>query len=75
MPYQKMVVPRSRLMLRTMELLRQRPRTLTVDMIAQDTGLHPGWIARLSNPAYGSPSVDAVVKLYEYLSGHPLDIK
>lgn len=68
-------VPRSRLLDRTVDLLRNRPRTLTLQMVSADTGLHTRWLHILLNREGLSPSVDAVVVLYEYLTKSKLPVK
>lgn len=56
----------------TLELLRNRPITLTLDRLSRETGLPEGWLLSILSKPHISPSVDRVVKLYEYLSNKPL---
>lgn len=66
--------PRSKLYLKTMELLRNRPVTLTYIDIERVTGLSPLWLTTIMQHPEISPSVDRIELLYEYLSGKQLDI-
>lgn len=63
----------SKLLARTRELLADKS---TTDMyrISLDTGLSFGWISQVRYKN-SNPSVDKVEKLYEYLSGHQLEVK
>jgi hypothetical protein len=73
---QKGSIPRSRLLDRTLELLRKRGEDLTVKKIAEDTGLHEGWLWMfITNGEYLSPSVCRIVILYEYLTKSQLELK
>lgn len=65
----------SRLHAVTHELLRQRPRTLTLDKIAEDTGLTIYWLMHYSGNANCDPGVSKVETLYEYLTKTKLDLK
>lgn len=71
----KHVPERSRLLERTLELLRDRPRTITLAIIEENTGLKQTWLQSLSNGGkVKSPNVCSIVKLYEYLSESKLQI-
>lgn len=59
----------------TLDLWKQRNRQLTIDRVAQDTGLSKGWLQTLvirSQKGCRGQSVDKVQTLYEYLTGKPL---
>lgn len=64
----------SKLLARTQELLADKS---TTDMykISLATGLSFGWISQVRYKPHMNPSVDKVEKLYEHLSGHPLEVK
>ena len=64
----------SRLKERTREMLLERPRTKTYEIIAKDTGLHKRWIEDFAKNPHHDQGVAKVEKLYEYLSGRTLDI-
>lgn len=68
-------IPRCALLLRTIELLRHRPRALTLETIRKDTNLSIRWLSNLISDDFGSPSVCRVVKLYEYLSNKTLNVE
>jgi hypothetical protein len=74
----KVQIPRSRLYSRTLELLRERPKPLTLAKIASDTGLTETWLWSIASQKTknndGSPQVDRVVVLYEYLTHRQLHI-
>ena len=67
-------LPRSRLYLKTMELLRNRPMPKTLAIIEKDTGLPRGWLASISLHPEFKPSCDRIEILYEYLSGKQLKL-
>lgn len=67
-------LPRSKLYTRTIELLRNRPRTKTLGQISHETGLPLGWLVSILCKPYLSPSVDRIEVLYEYLSSRPLQV-
>jgi hypothetical protein len=67
-------VPRSRLYTRTLELLRNRPRTQTLRVISDDTSLPEGWLVSILCKPCLSPSVDRIEVLYEYLSSKRLQV-
>lgn len=68
-------VPRSALLERTVHLLRNRPRPLTLQVVSDDTKLHMRWLQLLLSRPKVSPSVDAIVVLYEYLTNKKLSIE
>lgn len=70
-------IPRSRLLVRTLELLRDRPKEKTLDIIARDTGLKITWLNYISSQIQSNAgaSCDRIEVLYEYLSGTKLIIK
>jgi hypothetical protein len=51
----------------TLELLRTRPRTLTLEQIARDTGIELGWLSKFGSNKIGDPSVNRVEALRNYL--------
>jgi hypothetical protein len=62
-------IPRSQLVLRTIELLVNRPRTLTMNKISLDTKLPVGWLWSLQNSNNNfEPGADRIIVLYEYLA-------
>jgi hypothetical protein len=63
-----------RLVERTRQLLRERPRTKTYRSIADDTGLNVEFLRTLANERTEDASSSRVLTLYEYLSGRTLDI-
>lgn len=70
----KVSIPRSQLLERTIDLLKNRPKETTLQLIQSKTDLPEGWlVSLLCNPEI-SPSVDRIVLLYEFLSGNKLNI-
>lgn len=67
--------PRCALVERTIQLLRNRPRPVTLQVVADDTKLHIRWLQLLLQRESLAPSADAIVVLYEYLSGKKLPIE
>lgn len=55
-------------------LLMNRPRTLTIDKIAADTGLAATWLHAFAQNRAMDVSARRVVILFEYLSGRPLNL-
>jgi hypothetical protein len=74
-PHAKPPIPRSALLTRTLELLKNRPSFLTLNMIQIETTLPEGWLVSIMCNPKMSPSVDRIVLLYEYLSGNKLVLK
>lgn len=70
-------LPKSRLLARTLQLLRERPNGVTLESIAKATGLKLTWLAyiQLHNRGEFSASVDRIEVLYEHLTGTKLDIQ
>lgn len=66
--------PRSKLYVRTLELLRNRPRSQTLAVVSQDTGLPKEWLIAIISRPETSPGVDRIEVLYEYLSGKQLQV-
>lgn len=64
----------TRLHERTLELVTNRPRDLTYEVIAEATGLDADWINAFRNGRIKDPGVSKVEKLYTFLSGRELDI-
>jgi hypothetical protein len=70
---------RSRLHQATFELLWKRikaslGKTQALDQIAAETGLSYAWLDHLARDLGGSPSVDRIERLYEFLSGEQLKV-
>lgn len=42
--------------------------------IYKDTGLTPNWLSLLAQGKIAEPSVNKIQKLYEYLTGRPLEV-
>lgn len=64
-----------KLRLKTLKLLQERPRTLTLSTISNDTGLTMPWLNFfLSKGKECDAGSNKIVKLYEYLSGKTLKI-
>lgn len=53
---------------KTLTLLQNRPVTLTLKKIAQDTGLTMNWLVQFHNGKAGRAPVKFVQPLYEYLT-------
>jgi|LakMenEpi03Aug12_release.lakeMendotaPanAssembly.Ray.scaffolds.fasta_scaffold667821_1 hypothetical protein len=65
--------PKTQLADITLELLRNRRRTLTYEQISNDTGLTVSFLQSLGGSGDGEhASVSRMQALYEYLSGKPL---
>ncbi len=59
---------------KTLELVRTRTITLTYKQIEAETDIPSSWLKMFSRGEIADPSVNRVVKLYEYLSGHELKV-
>ena len=59
---------------RTKYLLENRPRTLHLEKIAQETGLGMSWLKMLSAGRIVNPGVTHIETLYVFLSGKELDV-
>lgn len=59
---------------KTKQLLAERPRYKTYALIASEIGVSEYWILNLVTGKMPEPSVVKVQKLYEYLSGHKLNV-
>jgi hypothetical protein len=59
---------------KTLDLLKNRPITMTLRRIADDTGLPESWLLKILSKRGLHPSVHRVQCLYEYLSGKPLSL-
>lgn len=64
----------SKLLARTRELLAEKTANELV-AISNATDLPYSWLQSLLYKPHVMPSVDRVEKLYEYLSGHQLEVK
>jgi hypothetical protein len=65
---------RSTLLVRTLDLLRNRPRSVSLSSISQGTGLPREWLISILRRPHSSPSVDRIQQLYEYLGGNKLEV-
>jgi len=52
---------------KTLELLRNRPRTLTLEIIEAETKIDKDWLAKFGQGQIGDPSVNRVEVLKNYL--------
>lgn len=72
-------VERSALLERTRELLRNRPKGTTLELIAGNTGLTIAFLTYLASERQDGfvpdPSVNRIVALYEYLSQSKLELR
>lgn len=59
---------------KVLELLRERPRSMTYKKIAEDTDIPEGWLKVFAGGNIDDPSVNRVETLYNYLSGQPLNV-
>lgn len=59
---------------KTKKLLAERPRTLELKQIAQETGIGFSWLRMFSAGNIKDPSVNTVERLYRYLSGKDLEL-
>lgn len=66
--------PRGQLHIRTLQLVRQRPRTVTFEMISRDTKLKIAWITSFCQDRNIDCSVSKVEALYIYLTGKKLEL-
>lgn len=64
---------KSRLLDKTLELFKDRPRSMTFEDISKETGLPIGWLGTLGQGRNGH-SVTRIETLYTYLSGKELDL-
>lgn len=55
-------------------MVRNRPPSMTLQQIANDTRLNHNWLKAFTMARYPNPRVKEVVTLYEYLAGKPLDL-
>ena len=53
---------------KTLELLKNRPAFITLEKIAEETGLGSRWLSMFNNGRISKPSVNAIQTLYEYLT-------
>jgi len=65
----------SKLVEKTLELLKSRPYTMTVKQITEKTSIPEGWIKQLQRGKIKEPSAPRIEKLYEFLSGHKLTVE
>jgi hypothetical protein len=72
---QKAPIKRADFLVRTLDHLKNRPRTLTLQTISEDTGLPIGWLWSIINNDEADPSVSRIVALYEYLTKSKLEFR
>ena len=65
---------KSELVETVINLMKNRPYTLTVREIHKATGLPQGWIYRLQQGKIVEPSANRCEVLYEFLTGSPLEL-
>lgn len=68
----KTIIQRSKLKEKTLELLRNRNRTLTLDEISNQTKIGKDWLKDFSANTMENPGVCIVETLYTFLSDKPL---
>lgn len=59
---------------KTLELIKNCPRTLSYQSIADNTGLTKHWIEKFAQGKIKNPGVQNVQKLYEFLTGQKLEL-
>ena len=57
-----------------LNLLKNRPRTLTIEKIASDTELTPGWLRSFEGGRIREPGLYKVERLYSYLAKKPIQL-
>lgn len=55
------------------KLLRERPATLKLKQVAEDTTIPEGWLKRLNQQRIDAPDPNRLETLYEYLTGKKLE--
>ncbi len=60
---------------RTLQLLKDRPHTLTFQKIETETEIKIPWLSKFVIGEIKDPSVNKIQKLYEFLAKQPLEIK
>jgi len=60
---------------KTIDLLRNRPRHMTLQFLSKETDLKMSWLVKMagSSPPQ-DPGVNMVEKLYSYLAGQELEL-
>jgi hypothetical protein len=64
----------SKLKAAALKLLRDRPRTLSIRRIAEETGLPEAWLWSFNSDRNSNPGVVFVETLYRYLSKREFDV-
>lgn len=59
---------------KTLQLLKNRPVTITLEKIAEDTGLGTAWLSMFHNERIAKPNVNAIQTLYEYLTNSEIKV-
>lgn len=67
--------PCGSLHLRTLELVRELPRTTTLTEVAEATSLPLAWVTAFSRGEIVAPNVNRVQILFEHLAGRPLEVR
>lgn len=57
-----------------LSLVQNRPVHQTLKQISADTGLQLGWLKLFAQNKISNPSCNRVEKLYEYMTGKPLEL-
>ena len=73
MPHIAVAISRS-LNDRTFQLLRDRPRYLSIKRIARETGLSESWLRHYATGSARAPDVDCVETRSIYFTGRTLDV-
>jgi transcriptional regulator with XRE-family HTH domain len=65
----------SKLQVKTLDLIRNRPRKITLQDIAREAGVTVSWLKQLlKNDGIEHPSVRRIEAIYSYLSSKPLEV-
>lgn len=59
---------------RALELVRNRPPSMTLKQLAQEAGVNLDWLKSFSSNRMKTPTVDNVERVYTYLSGKELEL-
>jgi hypothetical protein len=67
--------PCGSLYVRTLQLVRELPRTTTLTEVATETGIPLGWLSAFYRGEITAPNVNRIQILYEHLSGAQLEVR
>lgn len=56
----------------TVSLLRNRPRSVTLEQVAEGAQVKKSWLSALLAGDFDDPSANRIQRLYEYLAEKPL---